>query len=104
MIDVCVGKAGSLDEAGWARTTVDPHESQLGGTGTPSRGGSLAGPDGKVHRVLHDPPRRDGWRLPCELSPVLILQTTTDQDVHNLLPLSPLFIDTQWWTKQARSF
>lgn len=34
VIDVCVGEAGGLDQAGRVGATVDPHEGQLGGTRT----------------------------------------------------------------------
>lgn len=55
VINVGVGEAGGLDQAGWVGSTIDPHEGQLGRTCT-GRGGGLAGLDGQVHGVLCDFP------------------------------------------------
>ncbi len=70
-----VGEAGGLDQAGRVGTAVDPHEGQLGWTRSRSRGG-LAGLDGQVHGVLGDLSRCDGRRLPGELSPAQVLQSS----------------------------
>lgn len=73
VVDVCVGEAGGLDQAGRVWSAVYPHEGQLGGARAGGRGG-LAGLDGQVHRVLGDLPRRDSRGLPGELSAVQVLQ------------------------------
>lgn len=79
VVDVCVGKAGGLDQAGRVWSAVDPHEGQLCGARAGGRGG-LAGLDSQVHRVLGDLPRCDSRGLPGELSAVQVLQEKNETD------------------------
>lgn len=81
VVDVGVGQAGSLDQAGRVWPTVHPHEGQL------SRGrcfclGRLRALDGQVDRVLYDLPRRHRWRLPGKMSTVRAL--IRKQNTHNV--------------------
>lgn len=78
VVDVGIGQAGGLDQAGRAGAAVDPHEGQLGRARAGGRGG-LAGLDGQVHRVLGDLPRRDGGGLPRQLSAVQVLQEVGEE-------------------------
>lgn len=78
VVDVGVGQAGGLDQAGRAGAAVDPHEGQLGRARAGGRGG-LAGLDGQVHRVLGDLPRRDGGGLPRQLSAVQVLHAVGEE-------------------------
>lgn len=73
VVDVGVGQAGGRHQAGGGGPAVDPHEGQLGRTGTGS-GRGLAGLDGQVHRVLGNLPRRGNGRLPGELGAVQVLR------------------------------
>lgn len=76
VVDVGVGQAGGLNQAGRAGATIDPHEGQLGRARAGGRGG-LAGLNGQVHRVLCDLPRCDGGGLPRQLSAVQVLYRDT---------------------------
>lgn len=73
VVDVCVGEAGGLHQAGGVGSAVHPHEGQLGWGGGLGFG-RLITLDGQVHRVLNDLPRRHrGW-LPGQVCPIWALK------------------------------
>lgn len=73
VVDVRVGEAGRLHQAGGAGPAVHAHEGQLRRRGRLGLG-RLVALDGQVHRVLDDLARRHRRRLPGQVGAVRALR------------------------------